>query len=103
MGHSALRTYIMGERAFTDEATSEELEAMKREVRNAIKAGAAGFTTSRSPAHQTPDSRPVASRLATWGGVGQLVGGMGGLHAGVFEDAPADTHRHAPHMNHHHR
>src|SRR6266853_2238456 len=33
MGHSALRTYVMGERAFTDEATEQELEAMKREVR----------------------------------------------------------------------
>src|SRR5216684_6724024 len=93
MGHSALRTYIMGERAFTDEATSEELEAMKREVRNAIKAGAAGFTTSRSPAHQTPDSRPVASRLATWDEVRELVGVMGDLHAGVFEIAQEDIDR----------
>src|SRR5260370_3205935 len=45
MGHSALRTYVMGERAFTDEATSEDLAAMKRELRIAIKAGAAGFRT----------------------------------------------------------
>jgi N-acyl-D-amino-acid deacylase len=99
MGHSALRTYIMGERAFTDEATSEELEAMKREVRNAIKAGAAGFTTSRSPAHQTPDSRPVASRLANWEEVRQLVGVMGDLHAGVFEIAREDIDRDAEKMN----
>src|SRR5271168_1681120 len=66
MGHSALRTYVMGERAFTDEATSEDLSAMKRELRGAIMAGAAGFSTSRNHNHETPDSRPVASRLANW-------------------------------------
>src|SRR5215470_13179426 len=42
MGHSALRTYVMGERAFTDAATPDDLEAMKREVHNAIRAGAIG-------------------------------------------------------------
>src|SRR6202035_1612696 len=91
MGHSALRTYAMGERAFTDEATSEDLAAMKRELRNAIKAGAAGFSTSRASAHQTPDSRPVASRLAKWDEVRSLVGVMGDLKAGVFEIAQEDV------------
>src|SRR5499427_4771488 len=66
MGHSALRTYVMGERAFTDEASEDDLAAMKREVRNAISAGAIGFTTSRTRNHQTPDGHPVASRLANW-------------------------------------
>jgi len=91
VGHSALRTYAMGERAFTDEATSEDLAAMKRELRNAIKAGAAGFSTSRANAHQTPDSRPVASRLANWDEVRSLVGVMGDLKAGVFEIAQEDV------------
>ena len=40
---------------------------MERELRDAIRAGAIGFTTSRSPIHETPDARPVASRLATLG------------------------------------
>src|ERR1700737_1327680 len=91
VGHSALRTYTMGERAFTDEATSEDLAAMKRELRNAIKAGAAGFSTSRANAHQTPDSRPGASRLAKWNEVQALVGVMGDLKAGVFEIAQEDV------------
>jgi N-acyl-D-amino-acid deacylase len=91
MGHSALRTYVMGERAFTDEATPADLEAMKREVRDAIRAGAIGFTTSRTRNHQTPDHKPVASRLATWEEVRQLVGVMGELNAGVFEIAGEDT------------
>jgi N-acyl-D-aspartate/D-glutamate deacylase len=91
MGHSALRTYVMGERAFTDAATPDDLEAMKREVRNAIRAVAIGFTTSRTFNHQTKDGRPVASRLATWEEVRQLVGVMGELGAGVFEIANEDV------------
>src|SRR5215813_6723697 len=62
IGHSALRTYVMGERAFTDAATPEDLEAMERELTSALRAGAVGFTTSRSDQHETSDDRPVASR-----------------------------------------
>ena len=91
IGHSALRTYVMGERAFTEEATPDDLEAMQREVRSAIQAGAAGFTTSRTRNHQTPDGQPVASRLATWDEVRQLVGVLGELNSGVFEIAGEDT------------
>src|SRR5690348_11481547 len=91
VGHSALRTYVMGGRAFDDAATLDDLAAMKRELRDAIKAGAAGFSTSRASAHQTPDSRPVASRLAKWDEVKELVGVMGELGAGVFEIAQEDV------------
>src|SRR4029453_16095704 len=91
MGHSALRTYVMGQRAFTDAATPEDLETMKREMGDAIRAGAIGFTTSRTRNHQTPDGQPVASRLATWDEVRQLVGVMGELNAGVFEIANEDV------------
>ena len=85
IGHSALRTYVMGERAFEKEAGEDDLRAMERELRDAIRAGAIGFTTSRSPSHETPDRRPVASRLASWDEVRRLVGLMGDMNAGVFE------------------
>jgi N-acyl-D-amino-acid deacylase len=91
MGHSALRTYVMRERAFTDEATADDIEKMKREVRAAVRAGAIGFTTSRTRNHQTPDGKPVASRLANWEEVRQLVGAMGQEGAGVFEIAGEET------------
>jgi N-acyl-D-amino-acid deacylase len=91
MGHSALRTYVMGERAFTEEATEADIAAMKREVRDALRAGAIGFTTSRSSTHETADRRPVASRLASWDEVRQLVGVMGELNAGLFEIAGEQT------------
>ena len=85
IGHSALRTYVMGERAFEKEAGEDDLKAMERELRDAIRAGAIGFTTSRSPSHETPDRRPVASRLASWNEVRRLVGVMGEMNAGIFE------------------
>ena len=85
VGHSALRTFAMGERAFEKEAGEDDLRAMERELRDAIRAGAIGFTTSRSPSHETPDRRPVASRLASWSEVRRLVGVMGEMNAGVFE------------------
>jgi N-acyl-D-amino-acid deacylase len=106
LGHSALRTYVMGERAFEGAATEDDQRAMEAELRDAIEAGALGFTTSRSPSHETPDRRPVASRMATWDEVRRLVGVMGDLNAGIFElagegvdrsvggeEARADYHR----------
>jgi len=50
---------------------------MKHELTKAIRAGAAGFSTSRTRNHQTPDGRPVASRIANWDEVRSLVGVMG--------------------------
>ncbi|HTY54362.1 MAG TPA: amidohydrolase family protein [Candidatus Binataceae bacterium] len=93
VGHSALRTHVMGERAFSEEASVEDVGAMKRELHDAIKAGAAGFSTSRSRNHETPDNRPVASRMANWNEVAELVAVMGSLGAGVFEFAPEDIER----------
>ena len=58
IGHSALRTYVMGERAFDGTATDDDLSAMRREVESALRAGAIGFSTSRSPNHETADDRP---------------------------------------------
>src|SRR5262249_9204106 len=65
VGHSALRTYVMGERAFTEPASDDDLVRMAEELRAGLRAGALGFTTSRAT-HETSDDRPVASRLATW-------------------------------------
>jgi N-acyl-D-aspartate/D-glutamate deacylase len=87
IGHSALRTWAMGERAFTEEASDDDLRLMKGQLDAAIRAGAIGFSTSRSEHHETSDDRPVASRLASWDEVVQLVNVMGDLGAGIFEGA----------------
>jgi len=85
IGHSALRTYVMGERAFEDEATEDDLAAMVRHVQDAVKAGAIGFSTSRTPSHLTSDDRPVASRIAPFSEVQAIVRGMGDIGAGIME------------------
>ncbi len=89
IGHSALRTWAMGERAFDSEATDDDLALMRGELADAIRAGAIGLSTSRSEHHETSDNRPVASRLASWDEVVQLVGVMGDLGSGIFEGADA--------------
>ncbi len=85
IGHSALRTYVMGERAFTDPATPDDLAKMQRQVKDAIRAGAIGFSTSRTFNHLTSDDKPVASRVAEWDEVRALVNAMGEMGAGIFE------------------
>ncbi|MCH9672066.1 MAG: amidohydrolase family protein [Gammaproteobacteria bacterium] len=99
VGHSALRTYVMGERAFEEKANDNDIEGMKRELRSAMQAGAYGFTTSRTRNHQTSDDRPVASRLADWSEVSQLVCAMGDTGAGIFEIAGEDTGRDPDRIN----
>jgi N-acyl-D-amino-acid deacylase len=85
IGHSALRTWAMGERAFEQESSEDDLVVMKRQLAEALQAGAIGFTTSRSQHHETSDNRPVASRLASWDEVVQLVHVMGSVGSGIFE------------------
>ena len=84
IGHSALRTWAMGERAFDQAATEDDLALMQSELSDALKAGAIGFTTSRGH-HLMMDDRPVASRIAEWSEVEQLVGTMGRMGGGLFE------------------
>jgi len=93
IGHSALRTYVMGQRAFEEEATQDDVERMAGIVQDAVRAGAVGFTTSRSPNHQTSDHKPVASRLASWEEVRTLVNAMGRTGLGMFEIAAEATGR----------
>jgi N-acyl-D-aspartate/D-glutamate deacylase len=85
VGHSALRTFVMGQRAFEQRASDDDLDAMERELRDALGAGAVGFTTSRSEHHMTSSGAPVASRVAEWGEVERLVGVMQAAGGGVFE------------------
>ena len=85
VGHSALRTYVMGDRAFDGAASDDERDAMVGLVQEAVRAGAIGFSTSRSPSHRTADDRPVASRTAPFDEVQAIVRGMGEIGAGIFQ------------------
>jgi N-acyl-D-amino-acid deacylase len=87
IGHSALRTHVMGSRAFEQQASTDDLGAMEHELRDALDAGAIGFTSSRSTGHKLPepDNRPVASNHASWEEISQLVCVMGATGRGIFE------------------
>jgi N-acyl-D-aspartate/D-glutamate deacylase len=96
IGHSALRTYVMGERAFEQPASGDDLAAMSAELRAALRAGAYGFTTSRTRQHMTSDDRPVASRIASLDELQHLVEVVGEERAGMFQmvqDPPAPEER----------
>ncbi len=88
IGHSAIRMYVMGRRAVTDKATDEEIDRMARLVQEALKAGAMGFSTSRTHTHLTPDGTPVVSRIAAWEEIERMVAAMGELDAGIFQAGP---------------
>lgn len=93
IGHSALRTFVMGEAAFERTSNDDELALMRRELEDALAAGAIGFTTSRGEGHLTSDDHPVASRLADWSEIRQLVMAMGKFDRRVFEFAPPSASR----------
>ena len=64
VGHTALRLYVMGDAAYERAATAQETERMCQLVREAIDAGAAGFSTSFAYTHRGIDGKPVPSRFA---------------------------------------
>ena len=86
--HSALRMYAMGKRALTETATPDDLARMAAAVKEAIRAGAMGFSSSLATTHVTPDNTPVASRIADWAEIDHLVGAMAELGAGIFQVGP---------------
>src|SRR4029077_15053286 len=64
VGHSSVRTYVMGDDATSRTATDAEVAAMRDIVLEGLRAGAIGFATSTSPAHNGDGGLPMPSRLA---------------------------------------
>jgi len=84
VGHSSLRTYVMGEDAPKRAATPEEIARMRALVLEAMQAGAIGFATSTSPAHNGHGGLPMPSRLADEAEMRALVGALKDAGRGVF-------------------
>ncbi len=66
VGHSAIRRWVMGDAASERAATPAEITQMAALVREAMRHGAAGFSSSQSPTHVDQFNRPVPSRKATF-------------------------------------
>ena len=84
VGHSSVRTYVMGDAAAQRAASAGEVASMRKIVLEAMKAGAVGFATSTSPAHNGADGLPMPSRLAAEDELRALVGALGEAGRGVF-------------------
>jgi N-acyl-D-amino-acid deacylase len=97
VAHHPLRVYVMGDRAIRREmATAEDIAEMSRLTEEALKAGAFGFTTSRTDQHKTPTGDLVPGRYAEHEeliGIGQALGRAGRGAFGMlsdFEDEAAE-------------
>jgi N-acyl-D-aspartate/D-glutamate deacylase len=88
IGHSALRMYVMGKRALAEKATEDDMTRMAAAVKEALKAGSMGFSSSRASTHVTPDDTPVASRIAEWEEIDRILAAMAELDAGIFQIGP---------------
>jgi len=84
VGHSSVRTYVMGEDAPRRAATAAEIGRMKDIVLDGVRAGAVGFATSTSPNHNGHGGIPMPSRLADDAEMRALVGCLGEAGHGVF-------------------
>jgi len=85
LAHHPLRVYVMGDRAIRLEAANaDDIAEMRRLTIEALRAGAFGFTTSRTDSHKTPVGEMVPSRYA---GSDELLGigsALGFIGAGAF-------------------
>jgi len=86
--HGAVRAYVMGERgARNEEPTETDIAAMSKIVEEGLRAGALGFSTSRTVLHRSVDGELVPGTTATRDeliGIGRAMGRVG---HGVFEMA----------------
>jgi N-acyl-D-aspartate/D-glutamate deacylase len=88
--HLPTRVYVMGDRALRREpATPDDIAEMRKLTVEALRAGAFGFTTSRTDSHKTPDGELVPSRDADdyeLLGIGQALGITGTGAFGMNSD-----------------
>jgi N-acyl-D-aspartate/D-glutamate deacylase len=85
IAHHPLRVYVMGDRAVRlEDANADDIAEMRRLTAEALRAGAFGFTTSRTNSHKTTRGEMVPARFAAPDelvGIGRALGDVG---AGAF-------------------
>ncbi len=86
MVHDPLRVYVMRDRAYCDQiATPEDIAEMARLTREALKAGAVGFSTGRSDLHRTSKGEWTPSSEATAAELAGIASSLKGLDHGVLQ------------------
>jgi N-acyl-D-aspartate/D-glutamate deacylase len=88
LGHSAIRYYVMGPDSYERTATADEIAQMQAIIRDGLRAGALGFSTSRQPGHYAGNGKPVPSLLASKDEILDLVRVLGELNVGSVEIVP---------------
>jgi N-acyl-D-amino-acid deacylase len=84
--HSALRTFVMGERGIThDEATPADISAMVALVREGMRAGALGFSTSRTIIHKYQGRKYPPGTFASPDEILGIARALGEVGHGVFQ------------------
>ncbi len=84
VGHSSIRTFVMGADATKRAATGDEVAGMRALVLDAMRAGAVGFATSTAPQHNGEGGVPMPSRLADEAELRALTGALGEAGRGIF-------------------
>jgi N-acyl-D-aspartate/D-glutamate deacylase len=84
--HGAVRAYVMGERGINhEEASEEEIKEMKRIVQEAVKAGAYGFSTSRTEKHNDVNGNLTPSITAHKNELVEIAKSLGDINQGVLQ------------------
>ena len=84
--HGAVRAYVMGERGINhEEASQEEIEQMKQIVQEAVKAGAYGFSTSRTEKHNDVNGNLTPSITAHKNELVEIAKSLGEINQGVLQ------------------
>ena len=89
IAHGPLRGFVMGDRGAANEpATEADLAAMSTLVTEALRAGALGFSTSRTPLHRSKAGELVPGTGAAAAELLAIAEGMAAAGHGVFQFAP---------------
>lgn len=84
--HAALRVFVMGDRgADREDATPEDIARMKQLAKEAMLAGAMGFSTSRTLNHRTSDGKPTPTLTASQAELQGIAMGLAEAGCGVLQ------------------
>ena len=88
VGHSTLRSYVMGSDSIERTATADEVARMGKVLRQSLSDGAMGFSSSRSEVDNGAFGKPVGSRVADYSELVALAGQLRDHGDGIIQLLP---------------